>query len=137
MCAATEKDKEAACSGKCMGGCSKGGNRRWIIAACDGHIALLQQKDGGLVQIAPEQITVFTSVQAFWQVMDKAVRSNEVDQIIIVGSEGNIAWVQLLLPPDALKRVVAEIRYPLMTRWLEPSSDPEMLVKVLELVLNA
>lgn len=62
---------------------------------------------------------VFSSLDQFKKSIDKAESAQEFDQLVIVGSSNDIAWIHASLSPSATRHVVAEIEYPLMASWFK------------------
>ena len=115
-----------ACSGKCKGGGCSAKPNLWVIAACGGIVAIFQkQNDGNLIPIADGGIGFAEGLSGR---LSTALEGGELSQIVLVGSANDIAWTQALLPSTVSKRVVAEIKYPLMSDWFSTTR----LVKALE-----
>ena len=79
---------------------------------------------------------VIPSLDAFRDVLLDAEKNKRFGQLILVGSSGDIAWMQMSLPADVAKHVVAEIQYPLMPGWFR-QSPPASLQQALENLLSA
>lgn len=88
----------------------------------DGHVALLPQSQGG----------VFSSMETFRNALALADENHTLDQLVIVGSKGDIAWMHASLPTPIAKHVAAEIEYPLISGWFR---QPPHLAQALERVL--
>ncbi len=118
----------AACSGKCKsGGCGKS-PRVWVVAACEGMVSLFAKDASGafaLVEDAPQR--VFATIEQFQQSLDDATHEKKFDQIVIVGSSNDIAWVHCALPACTVGHIAAEINYPLLSGWFkEPAPMPHL-----------
>jgi len=109
-----------ACSGKCKGVSCATTPRVWVVAACEGMI-LLFEKDiqGELLPIIKNEPGVFASLEQFQKTIDNADQENSFDQLIIVGSNNDIAWIHASLPQSAMHHIVAEIEYPLISGWFK------------------
>ena len=126
----------SACSGKCMGDCAAKATSTWVVAACDGLLTIFEKRQGGgLKLVAQQDSPAAPSLDAFRQTLEDAVRRNRFGQIILVGAGGDIGWVQLSLPPELAKHIVAEIQYPLMASWFR-QSPPTSLMMALDNVLS-
>lgn len=111
-----------ACSGKCMGTCSKT-PKTWLVAACGGMISLFQKElDGHLTLLPQAEGSTFNSMEEFTQSILQSARDRQFDQLIIVGSPNDVAWMRTALPETVAKSVAAEIEYPLVPAWFKPSS---------------
>jgi len=62
---------------------------------------------------------VFASLDAFQRFIDKAENTHTFDQLVIIGSSNDIAWIHASLPASATHHIVAEIEYPLMPPWFK------------------
>jgi hypothetical protein len=91
-----------------------------VIVACSGSICLLEKRGEELVAHENGQ-TLIASPQAFITYMAAANR-RPFGQLVLVGSDTDLAWVGALLSPEQSKCVVAEMTYPLRSEWLhEPA----------------
>lgn len=125
-----------ACSGKCVGGC---GLRPaiWVIAACDGLIALFQQDPDGGVNIIPQGDSFLSpSVEAFSNTLRDALKRGAFNRLVLVGSPQDIAWVQLSLPASLTKHIVAEIAHPLMVGHFQRLPNALPLINEIVRLLN-
>ncbi len=137
-CSSSKKNPakaQKACSGKCMEKCGSHGGRRWIVAACDGIIVVLEDNGGRLSPVKQGESMVSVSANGFWHMIDTALKQDRLDQLVIVGSPNDISWVHLALPHDAARKIVAEIRYPLMPAWMKQVPGMESLASAIEQVM--
>lgn len=118
-----------ACSGKCMKGACGGMARVWVVAACEGMVSLFEKGGNAGSIIKPHgEHTVFPSLEQFQHYIHRAVEIGGVDQLIIIGSGNDVAWVHSCLPECAALLITAEIKYPLLPQWFkEPSPQPHLL----------
>lgn len=126
-CTVTPIETTKACSGKCLGLCSKTA-KSIIAAACGGRVCLFEKKDGQLIGL--ENHTVFSSMESVVELLTNASTKCGIDQLILVGSGNDMAWMHTLLPHEISKHIVAEIEYPLVPAWFKP--DGHGLVSALE-----
>lgn len=112
-----------ACDHRCQNGgsCKAKVPDRLIVAACSGSICLL--KKNAQHQLMPHNSEpVFASPQAFTDYMRSKSCGQHSDQLVLVGSGNDLAWLSAILTPELSKRVVAEMAYPLRNEWFhEPS----------------
>lgn len=107
-----------ACSGKCKAGNCNSSPRVWVVAACEGMISLFSKNENGnLDDTKFSSNAVFSSLEEFQKTIDKAQTTHSYDQLVIVGSGNDIAWVHASLPPQAMLHIAAEIKYPLVPDW--------------------
>jgi len=126
-CTVTPIETTRACSGKCSGECGKSA-KSFVVAACAGRVCLFEKKGSSLS--VQENHPVFFSMEAVvGLLMDSSLKCG-IDQLILVGSANDIAWVHTLLSADIAKHIVAEIEYPLVPAWFKP--DGQGLVSALE-----
>lgn len=136
MCGAVTPISQAkACSGKCMGARCQRASRVWVVAACEGMVSLFTKTDAGTINPLPlGDQTVFASLDVFHHSIMRAEQQHAFDQLIIVGSNNDIAWVHASMPPEATQHVVAEIEYPLLPAWFKQSLPLSTLSHALESV---
>ena len=109
-----------ACSGKCKSSACGAAPRVWVIAACEGMVSLLSKDGhGALAPITYAGSTVFASMQAFQQSIHAADHAQAFDQLLIIGSSSDIAWVHASLPHSATQRIAAEINHSLLAEWFK------------------
>ena len=121
-----------ACSGKCMGGsCKSAALKVWVIAACNGMVSLFEKSGEHLTPIGSD--TAFASLESFSHFLRGAVEREEFSQLMIVGSEQDVAWAERALPEEAARKLVAEMKYPLLPGWFGKTSQ---LTAALERVLH-
>lgn len=125
-----------ACSGKCLGArCSDKASRLWIVAACEGMVSLFSKEaDGSLaLSVQQDRPAVFSSLEQFQQSLASAHQKDLFDQLIIIGSASDIAWVHSSMPRAAAHQIAAEIKYPLLPSWFKDRTHlAQALQKVLE-----
>lgn len=118
-----------ACSGKCKDGVCPSSPRIWVLAACGGMIALLEKgPQSKLAPLSHGESVVFASLEEFQHTMN----TSTFDQLVIVGSKGDVAWVHASLPPTATPRIAAEIEYPLLPAWFKQPLPMGQLTHALE-----
>ena len=126
--APTNTAPRKACDGRCQESCKKRVvTRCLVLAACSGVIGVLQKDDAVLSPWPPMEKDdyVYGSLQAFSDAMREATARQAFQQLIIVGSKSDMAWLRASLPEEAQSRLVAEIQYPLLPEWLkEPRLQP-------------
>jgi hypothetical protein len=128
----TSLQQAKACSGKCTGGACSAPPRVWLLAACNGMVVIFE-KDSGKLNLLPQGESVISpSIEAFYNHLSAAAKSEKFNQLILVGSETDISWAQALLPPTLSKYIVAEIKYPLMQSWFQQAPDLSKLTNALE-----
>lgn len=108
-----------------------------MVAACSGLIALLSKQADGTLHPLENAPASATPSSAFAQQIKAAHDLQQFDQLVLVGSPSDLAWVQSLLPPEAQSRVMAEIQYPLLPDWLRQSSAQPALINALSQVFRA
>ena len=124
-----------ACSGKCGGGFCRGDKPRvWVVAACEGMISLFEKQASGQISLIPGSSDVFPSMEEFRAMLVTAEGEHKLDQLVIVGAKGDIAWMHTALPAPVAKYVTAEIEYPLIAGWFR---RPLHLALALERVFSA
>ena len=125
--------KTKACSGKCKNGMCGTTPKIWVVAACEGMISLFERNAlGTLSPPLQSDQPIFSSLDAFQQSMDKAENAHAFDQLVIIGSSNDIAWIHASLPVSATRHIVAEIEYPLLPAWFKQSSPLSHLTHALE-----
>jgi hypothetical protein len=75
---------------------------------------------------------VFSSLEDFNKTMQLAESESAFDKLIIVGSPGDIRWVHASLPTSVVRRVAAEIEYPLLSTWFRQPMPMQGLTQALE-----
>lgn len=118
MCSVPEPKKKA-CDGRCLGGgggCKTRQAERVVIVACGGSICLLnattsplmEMREGGSLFASPASFNAYITVPANLQ----------FEQVVLIGSANDLAWMNAMLPSEISSRVVAEMHYPLRGEWL-------------------
>ena len=138
MCSQVIALNKTACSGKCRAGGCASAPRVWVAAACDGMITLLGKRPGGELVVLPgDEQGIFGSIDDFRRHMESAEAAHQFDQLIVVGSAGDIAWVHSSLPQQAERLITAEIKYPLLSQWFrEPPRLPHLTQALNTLMRN-
>lgn len=129
MCGAKTVQAEKACSGKCRGSCNAMAPRLWVIAACGGMVSLFRKTEGDLQVIPCGDGTVFSSLESFQSAMQQALERQEFDQLMIVGSGNDVAWLHRAMPEAVCARVIAEIQYPLLAGWFPNANELSRALK--------
>lgn len=92
----------------------------WVVAACEGMISLFNKDaEGSLKPLSLSGQTVFASPDHFKKSIDSADDARQFDQLVIIGSGNDIAWVHASLSDSATRHIVAEIEYPLIAGWFK------------------
>lgn len=109
------------------GGACNSAPRLWIVAACEGLISLFEKNMQGMLapKLQGEQ-SVFASLEAFQKSIGIAEDAHAFDQLIIVGSGNDIAWVHASLPAPVTRHIVAEVEYPLLPMWFKEATTPQL-----------
>lgn len=110
-----------ACSGKCKSSSCSNAPRIWVVAACEGMISLFVKSEHGILQSPPDKNRIFSSLEGFQHFVSNAEMEQAFDQLVIVGSSNDIAWIHASLPATATRFIVAEIEYPLLPAWFGSS----------------
>ena len=126
-----------ACIGGCPGTCH-GSGRMWVVAACDGHMALYEKWRYANAELIPlGQDIVPRSLEALVALLRESHAQKQFEQLLIVGSQNDLCWVQSLLPEQVANCVVAEIRYPLLASWFIETPNMKSLNGALHTLLQA
>lgn len=126
-----------ACSGKCRGSACSNAPKIWVVAACEGRISLFEKNKDGTISPNPQgELAAFSSPNQFQQLIGNAEKTHQFDQLVLVGSAGDIAWVHSFLPQQAAGHVTAEIKYPLLANWFNEPLPMPYLTKALQGILN-
>jgi hypothetical protein len=126
-----------ACSGKCRGGGCGAKPNVWVLAACEGKIALFsKQPDGHLLPLSKHGSNVSAFADTLRDRLVNAFEQGDFSQLVLVGSANDISWTQASLPVSVSKQVAAEIEYPLMPAWFGTPSDTGRLAQALETVFK-
>jgi hypothetical protein len=137
-CTITPITTNKACSGKCKSGGCRTTPRVWVVAACEGMISLFEKNaKGALASMSQDGNAVFASLDAFRKSLDTAEYDHSFDQLVIIGSSSDIAWIHASLPQSAMRHIVAEIEYPLMAGWFKQPLPLPNLTHALEGVFAA
>lgn len=100
-------------------------------------MALFEKKADGKMQLVPQgEHLVSPSMDSLRDYVQLAITSRRVGQMILVGAATDVSWTHTILPDAALKCVVAEIHYPLMTNWFRTSADLATLAHTLSRVVE-
>lgn len=122
-----------ACTGKCKGGACSTLPRVWVLAACGGMIAILERDaDGAWAPVTGGESAVFNSLDHFQQ----TISAGPFNQLVIVGSRSDVAWVHASLPIAATPHIAAEVEYPLLPAWFKQMPPMPHLAQALENIFN-
>lgn len=109
------------------GGACNSAPRLWVVAACEGLISLFEKNTQGTFSPKPQDNTpVFASLEAFQKSIGMAEDVHAFDQLIIIGSGKDIAWVHASLPAPVTRHIVAEVEYPLLPMWFKEAATPQL-----------
>lgn len=78
---------------------------------------------------------VFASLDAFQKSIDTAEHTHAFDQLVIIGSSSDIAWIHASLSAPATRHIVAEIEYPLMSSWFKELGLAQLINALKNLLL--
>jgi len=110
-----------ACSGKCKSGACSALPRIWVVAACAGMIVLFEKEANGHMTLLPQAgKCVAASMDDFTHTIVNAAEGRRFDQLLLVGSSNDVAWMRHTLPSQVIRSVAAEIEYPLVALELIP-----------------
>lgn len=110
----------------------------WIIAACGGRMALYEKWRRSAAELIPlGQGIVPHSLEELVALLKKSHTQKKFEQLLIVGSENDLNWVQSLLPEEVANCVIAEIRYPLMASWFSETPHLKALNNALRTLLQS
>lgn len=126
-----------ACSGKCKGGGCGGAPRVWVVAACEGMVSIFEKNARSILPVYKAEKPVFASLDDFKKSIDVAEHEHAFDQLVLVGSSNDIAWIHASLPSPATRHIVAEIEYPLLPSWFKQPLPLSTLTQALENVFAA
>lgn len=108
----------------------------WVVAACNGRVAMFSKQREVLSVIPQGEGNIFPSLEEFVRAIRSAAKRDAFNQLLIIGAPGDLAWLQVSLPPEASGRVVAEVPYPLLPEWFQPDSKLAELRGALTHVLH-
>ena len=101
-------------------------------------ISLFEKDACGSLTLLPHNLeSVFASLDAFQSCMDHAEDAHAFDQLVIIGSGNDIAWIHASLPAPVTRRIVAEIEYPLLAAWFKQPVSLSALTHALEGIFSA
>lgn len=101
-------------------------------------ISLFEKDARGMLSPLPQHDqAVFASLEQFQKSMDEADHAHAFDQLVIVGSSSDIAWIHASLPHSATPHIAAEIEYPLLSAWFKQPLPLPNLTHALEGVFAA
>jgi len=108
-----------ACSGQCMSPCT-GRTGLWVVAASSGKIARFEKSDEGAYSLVPfAKDSVAPSAEYFAKSMMADHGAHAFERMVLVGSQSDIAWARAVLPAELAACVMAEVEYPLPTKWFQ------------------
>jgi hypothetical protein len=109
----------------------------WVIAACGGHLALYEKWHHASAELIPlGQDIVPDSLEALVALLKKSYTEKKFEQLLLVGNQNDLNWVQLLLPEEVANCIVAEIRYPLLEAWFAETPRMQSLNNTLRELLR-
>lgn len=124
--------QKIACSGKCRGSCHMAVPRFHVAAASHGLVCLFELCGKELIQhpspsngkaFIPEDIAQYLRTQKDGQ------------QLILIGSPTDLAWLHASIPQDTNWNIAAEIPYPLLPAWLAEPEYPQLIQTLRQLLL--
>lgn len=124
--------KDKACSGKCMGGSCGDALRVWVVAVCDRMVSLFVMDLQGELSLLPDQRSLFSSPEQCQRFLVEAEYNHLFNQLVIVGSRDDLAWIHAAFPDAVTHHIVAEIEYPLSSSWFRqplPMHDLSLTLK--------
>lgn len=129
MCSHAAKPNATSCDGRCQsGGCKKGSPRCWLLVACSGMTCLFEKQEDVLVlQHEHGQSPTFKSPTDLADFLEHAVRDRQFDQLVMIGSENDMAWMHAMLAPEVTQHITAEITYPLLVEWFQESGLTQLI----------
>jgi len=126
---------EKNCSGKCRGTCDTG-KGIWVLAASEGMAALYEKRQDGALSSLPF-IAAAPLVEELRSRLEDAVEDAGCNQLVLVGSPSDLSWMTLSLPPSVIRKVVAEIKYPLLPAWFTSQTGLTQLHQALKTALTS
>jgi hypothetical protein len=96
-----------------------------------------KSEEGGLVPMPQEHSAVFSSLGEFQKSIDAAEHAHAFDQLVIVGSGNDIAWIHASLSQPVTRHIAAEIEYPLLPAWFKQPMPLSHLSHAIEGVFTA
>ncbi len=125
-----------ACSGRCISTCGIL-PQVWVLAACEGRISLFSKDIDGRLTLLPHRGSpVAASLDEFRAQLSDALSKGKVAQLVLVGAAHDLRWMQMSLPDEAIKHVVAEIEYPLLPVWFHQKPELKQLTQAIEQLLR-
>lgn len=95
-----------------------------------------KQANGHLVPVPEQTPRAYSLESVLREQLAQAFEREDFAQLVLVGSANDIAWTQSCLPESISKKVVAEIKYPLMSAWFSSDSQTSKLTQALAHVLE-
>lgn len=126
-------DKTTGCTGKCTSKACAKIPVMWVIAACEGRIALFEKNNGTMNLICQDKAAVAPSVIEFCHWLKVAYSTERFTQLLLVGSAQDISWLHHCLSKEMAYLICAEIRFPLFASLFDKPAIE--LKSVLERVL--
>ena len=137
-CTTHSNPTQKACSGKCKSSACAGAPRVWVLGACEGMITLFEKNSQGALQhVSQQDQAVFSSLEQFQKFINQGEASHVFDQLVIVGSSSDIAWIHASLPESVKRYIAAEIKYPLLPAWFKQALPMTSLTHALESVFTS
>lgn len=110
----------------------------WVVAACGGMISLFEKQAGGHLALLPcGGEAVFPSMESFHTILKQAEAEHRLEQLVLVGSANDIAWMHHSLPPTIAHHIAAEINYPLVSGWFREPAPLQGLAGALKQLFSA
>ena len=108
-----------------------------VVAACEGMVSLFEKSDSGSLKVLPVgDAAVAASPDGFQRLWQQIEEGGKSDQLVIVGSSNDIAWIHASLPVSVAGHISAEIKYPLVSGWFRQLPDMQGLTNALEHLLR-
>lgn len=125
-----------ACDGRCQEQCKKRAPRCLVVAACGGMVGVLQKDAAGLAPWLPPgaEEPVSSALEAFSHALRLGAEQQRYEQLVLVGSANDLAWLRASLPMQAQTKLVAEIPYPLLPEWFGPDARAQLVAALTPLV---
>ncbi len=128
-------------SGGCCGKCNKSCGstpKVWVIAACEGMFSIFEKDDRQkLNSILQDENKVIPSISEFVEIVEQACDEGKFSQLLLVGSEKDMNWLRPILPAQATRYIIAEVKYPLLTDWFKQTRANDKLSDIIENLLKS
>lgn len=125
-----------ACSNKCKNSACGTQARVWVIAACDGVIALFNKYLDGEPSLLPSGTpSLFYTVEQFRDMIVDAEQTHAFDKLVFIGKSSDIAWLHACVPLEVTRQITAEIQYPLLAGWFKENDFTSLNVALKNIFL--